>query len=98
MTAPPDAPLAPLDPADLPAVHALIEAIARRELRTERAFPLGLDLAAELDSLQRLSLVVAIEDQLQICFEPEDDAQAVTLDDVVRIVARRLQEKAEGAR
>ena len=42
-----------------------------------------------------LALVVAIEDQLRICFEPEDDEQAVTLDDVVRIVSRRLAEKAE---
>ncbi len=85
----------PVDPADLDAIHRAIEAIAQRELRLDRPFPRDLDLAAQLDSIQRLALVVAIEDQLRICFEPEDDEQAVTLDDVVRIVSRRLAEKAE---
>ena len=86
---------APADPADLEAVHRVIEAIARKELRIDHPFPRDLDLAAQLDSIQRLALVVAIEDQLRICFEPEDEEQAVTLDDVVRIVSRHLVAQAE---
>jgi acyl carrier protein len=39
---------------------------------------------------------VAIEDHLQISFEPEDDEQANTLRDVVQIVSRRLVERAGG--
>ena len=43
-----------------------------------------------------LSLVVAIEDHFEICFEPEDDELARTLDDVVRIVTMRLEERDDG--
>lgn len=47
-------------------------------------------LDEHLDSVQRLTLVVAIEDHFGICFEPEDDEDARTIDDVVRIVLRHL--------
>jgi acyl carrier protein len=48
-------------------------------------------LDEHLDSVQRLTLVVAVEDHFGICFEPEDDEEARTLDDVVRIVQRHLE-------
>jgi acyl carrier protein len=48
------------------------------------------DLSEHLDSMQRLTLVVSIEDHFKICFEPEDDEQATTLGDVTRIVHQRL--------
>ena len=35
----------------------------------------------------------AIEDHFEICFEPEDDEAAKTLDDVVRIVTQRVRER-----
>ena len=50
------------------------------------------DLSEHLDSVQRLTLVVGIEDHFKICFEPEDDEQATTLRDVARIVRRRMAE------
>lgn len=50
-------------------------------------------LDAQLDSLQRLTLVVAVEDHFEICFEPEDDEEAATAADVVRIVLRHLEAK-----
>ena len=46
-------------------------------------------LADALDSVQRLQLVVAIEDHFEICFEPEDDESVNTLDDLVRVVSER---------
>ena len=52
------------------------------------------DLAAHLDSLQRLALVVAIEDHFAIAFDPEDDARAATLGGVIEVVAARLAEAA----
>lgn len=67
-----------------------IAEIARRELRTTEPLPGDAPLAEHLDSIRRLSLVVAIEDHFEICFEPEDDEAAETLDDVVRIVAARV--------
>jgi len=72
------------------AIRRDIETIAQKELRTDEPLPGGVVLAEHLDSIRRLSLVVAIEDHFEICFEPEDDEAAVTLDDVVRIVTERL--------
>lgn len=86
----------PADPADLAAVEAWILELARRELRLDRPIAPDAELSGALDSLQRLALVVAIEDHLQISFEPEDDEQANTLRDVVQIVSRRLVERAGG--
>ncbi len=48
------------------------------------------DLAEHLDSMQRLALVVAVEDHFAIAFEPEDEEAAQTLADVERLVAARL--------
>jgi acyl carrier protein len=86
----------PADPADLASVEAWILELARRELRLDRPIAPDAELSGALDSLQRLALVVAIEDHLQISFEPEDDEQANTLRDVVQIVSRRLVERAGG--
>jgi acyl carrier protein len=48
------------------------------------------DLAASLDSMQRLALVVAVEDRFGVAFEPEDDAAVRTTDDLVAVLVRRL--------
>ncbi len=77
--------------ADPDTVRAKILAVVREELKFAGPVPEG-DLSESLDSIQRLALVVAIEDHFEICFDPEDDAAATTLDDVVRIVCRRLDE------
>jgi len=84
--------------ADLPspeAVRAAIAALAATELGLRGPLPDG-DLSEALDSVQRLALVVAIEDHFRIAFEPEDDEGARTLDDVVRIVRARLAGGADG--
>ena len=74
-------------------IRTTIADLARDELGLDGDLPEG-ELADALDSVQRLTLVVAIEDHFAICFEPEDDEEARTVDDVVRIVGRHL---AEGA-
>ena len=75
-------------------IREQVLAIARKELALgeEELLKLGdeADLGEHLDSVQRLTLVVGIEDHFQICFEPEDDAQATTLADVTRLVHMRL--------
>lgn len=63
--------------------------LAREKCSLEGPLPDG-DLSEVMDSVQRLTLVVAIEDHFRICFEPEDDDAAVTLDDVVALVAARI--------
>ena len=65
--------------------------IAREELG-DAAPTEATDLSETLDSMQRLQLVVAIEDHFQICFEPEDDEAVLTLDDVVSVVEQRLKD------
>ena len=62
-------------------------AIATEELG-DAAPPPDADLSEHLDSVQKLALVVAIEDHFEIAFNPEDDDAVTTLDDVVRIVER----------
>ncbi|MEM6927394.1 MAG: phosphopantetheine-binding protein [Myxococcota bacterium] len=74
------------------AVRTQIVTVVREELKFAGPLPEG-DLTEALDSIQRLALVVAIEDHFEICFDPDDDAQATTLDDVVGIVVRRLAAK-----
>ncbi|HCH61706.1 MAG: hypothetical protein CL927_06515 [Deltaproteobacteria bacterium] len=75
-------------------IHQQVLAIAHTELAlssTDLAqITATTDLAENLDSVQRLTLVVAIEDHFEICFEPEDDEEAQTLADVTRIVRLRL--------
>ena len=68
--------------------------LARRELSLSDGQLAQIDdtanLGEHLDSLQVLQLVVAIEDHFKICFEPEDDDAAHTLEAVVGVVERRL--------
>lgn len=49
------------------------------------------DLADALDSVDRLALVVAVEDRFAVAFEPEDDARIRTLDDVVTLILEQLE-------
>ena len=67
-----------------------ITTLIQDELRLTEPLPEG-DLSESLDSVQRLSLVVAIEDHFEICFDDDDDQQAQTLEDIVRLVAKRLE-------
>ena len=48
------------------------QALVKDELGFTQPLPEG-DLSEHLDSIQRLSFVVAIEDHYHIAFEPEDD-------------------------
>jgi acyl carrier protein len=71
------------------AVAAEILRIAREDLGL-RGDPAPAEaLQAALDSLQLLSLVVAVEDRFRIVLEDDDAAAAATLEDLARIVAER---------
>ena len=50
------------------------------------------ELADKLDSVQRLTLVVAIEDHFKICFDPEDEEQIRDLQDLLRLICLKLEE------
>jgi acyl carrier protein len=75
-------------------VRARILDLARTELRLDEAPIAALgdgDLARHLDSVQRLTLVVAIEDTFAICLDPDDEGRVATLDDVVALVVERVR-------
>lgn len=79
------------------AVAATLLDLVARELGTGTVVPGDADLAEHLDSVQRLTLVVAIEDHFEVCFEPEDDDQVHTLDQAVDAVLRLLTPPVEVA-
>ena len=70
-------------------IRQSIEKIAREELAFSKPLPDG-ELSEHLDSIQRLSFVVAIEDHFEIMFEPEDDERARTIQDVIQIIQQKL--------
>lgn len=75
-------------------IRAQVLALAQAELRWQGDLPEG-DLSAFLDSVQRLTLVVAIEDRFEISFGPEEDEQIRSLSDVVAAIAHKVQDGRE---
>jgi hypothetical protein len=69
-------------------VRAQLAVIATEQLGWHRALPEG-RLADALDSMERLALVVAIEDAFGIAFTPEDDETVHTVDDLVSKILER---------
>ena len=65
-----------------------LEHLVRDKLKTEAK--LDGDLADHLDSIQRLTLVVAIEDHFKICFDESDEAEITDLDALVRAIKTKL--------
>ncbi len=64
--------------------------LARQVLELDGPAPLPDEpLASRLDSLQLLTLVVAIEDRFRVILTDDDTAGASTLADVARLVAAR---------
>ena len=65
--------------------------LVKTKLRYEGPLDEG-ELADKLDSVQRLTLVVAIEDHFKICFDPEDEEQIRDLQDLLRLICLKLEE------
>jgi len=42
-----------------------------------------------LDSLQLMTLAVAVEDHFQICLDEDDEAALVTVDDLLAVIAEK---------
>lgn len=67
--------------------------IARDELGLEQRPAFGEALAAKLDSLALLALVVAVEDRFHVVLADDDAAGTRTLEDLARLVAARAPEE-----
>jgi acyl carrier protein len=79
------------------AIAAEIERIARAELGIAVEAGPGEALASRLDSLALLSLVVAVEDRFRVILEDGDAAGTRSLEDLARLVARKLDAAAAEA-
>ncbi len=71
------------------AVAREILRIARDELRLDGDPAPGEPLAARLDSLALLALVVAVEDRFHVALTDDDAATTRTLEDLARLVVAR---------
>ena len=69
-------------------IRAELQDLAQRTLGLDAPLPDG-DLASHLDSMQRLQLVVAIEDHFEVMFDAEDDESIATVEDVVNLIAQK---------
>ena len=67
-----------------------VQELAISELGWNASIPEG-SLSDKLDSMQLLSLTVAIEDHYEICFEPEEEEQVDTFDDLIALIAKKKE-------
>ena len=74
---------------ELQSISRRVETIVKSELGWSDPIPKGI-LADKLDSMQLLSLSVAIEDHYEICFEPEEEEKALTFDDLIALIAVKI--------
>lgn len=72
------------------AVKERLTQIAREELKWKE-LPQGL-LKDTLDSMQMLSLVVAVEDAFEVIFAPEDEASVQSIEDLVTLIMTKLNQ------
>jgi acyl carrier protein len=79
----------------LEAVREVVREACDCEAPVEEASDLQGDL--QLDSLQRMTLAMELENRFALCFEPEDEEGLATVGDVVELVARALEARESGA-
>ena len=70
-------------------IHTILKEIAKEELDWENELPTG-SLSQSLDSMQKMSLVVAIEDRFHICFEPEEEESIDSMNDLVVFIQSKV--------
>ena len=73
-------------------IRNTLQEIAREELDWSQDLPQG-SLSEELDSMQKMSLVVGIEDRFFICFEPEEEEQIDTVDILIDFISKKIKER-----
>ncbi len=70
-------------------VREEIARVVADELGWEGPLPDG-PLDEHLDSVDRLTLVVAVEDHFEVALGAEDDDSVITLDDLVALLLKKL--------
>ena len=75
-------------------IRQALQEIAEETLQWTEALPEG-DLAEHLDSIDRLALVIAIEDRFEVAFDEAEDEGVHTVADIVSLVSGKIAEKAD---
>jgi acyl carrier protein len=77
-----------------------VRRLARERLEVSAPFDLDTKLLRDLqlDSLKQLALVIELENEFEICFDPEDEDGLETVGHVVDLVQRLLSAGAEPIR
>ena len=73
-------------------IRNTLQEIAREELDWNQDLPQG-SLSEELDSMQKMSLVVGIEDRFCICFEPEEEEQIDTVKILIDFISKKIEKR-----
>jgi acyl carrier protein len=65
--------------------------LAHRELQWEGTLQPEQRLVEDLglDSLRLLTLAVAVENHFEVCLDPQDEAELITVGDLVRVVGEK---------
>lgn len=80
-----------LEDQEAAALSQRIAQLLRDRLGVQRAVDAHSDLVCELqlDSMQRLTLVVELENTFEVCFDAEDEHELRSVDDLARAIARK---------
>ena len=73
-------------------IQKTLQKLVQQELGWDRDIPQE-NLSGYLDSIQRLNLLVCIEDHYRIAFEEDEDHSIDSLDQLIAIILSKLQEK-----
>ena len=73
-----------------------VQRVVQQHLRVDLPIKLETDIQRDLrlDSIQRLTLVVELENHFRVCFDPSDEVGIETFHDVVDLIDQRLQGEA----
>lgn len=77
-------------------IFTQVQQVVRQHLDLDLPVELQTELLGDLrlDSIQRLTLVVELENLFQICFEPQDEVGIHTFDDLVGVIDSKLRQQA----
>ena len=80
--------------ADHEHIKAILQELVQKELGWTQDIP-SENLSAHLDSIQRLNLLVCIEDHFEIAFEEEEDHSINTLEQLLDMIHTKISQKTE---
>ena len=81
-------------PPDRESIKATLQKLVQQELGWTQEIP-SENLSAHLDSIQRLNLLVCIEDHFQIAFDEDEDHSINTLEQLLDMIHQKCSPKNE---